>query len=789
MASRGADEGSYSQESTATSRREWVIALAVIACAAVCYWACRGTEGAGVPWIQTDLYAGYVPMMKYLVQSLKEGELPLWNPYQDVGSVFIAYPLGAFYPPSWLFFVLPTPVALHLFAILHLIAAGFFSYLFCRTLKLSLIPSLVGGLSFLFCGTVLSNASWSPIHIASTVWIPLAFVCLNRLFDQGSGRYVVGLAATCAVQVLAGFPQFSLYMYYGLAAYGLVLGVSKYRESSDWRLAAGLLGLCVGAMVLGTLAASVQLVPLRELAGKSLRLALGSEYRDALRGALRSPNTKSIKLFLEQQLLSSPNSVIVLGAALAGLFHRRRREAAFFGALVAVSVALAAGPGTWLYEKYSQLPTGNIFLHPDRLALLYHFGAAVLTAMGFDMLVHGTSCVSPCRGWRLASRPGKFVVYVAALALCVKLIPDVTIKAPWIWSAVLVAVVVCVRFLTDKRLPWRPVSFVLAVLLTWQLATWFVPLFTVQLDESMYDASRSTFSYLEQHQGMYRAMIVHQKRADFGFVHRLGHLRKVSVFGEYDPMQDRRLSRYVSCLNAGKPMELKHISTPQAVPGQSALRLLNLAGVRHLVVRRAENRSAISREWEHLAVEGDASGALRLRLVFEDPEVRIYENENAIPRAYFVPDLKLVTDEEEILRTLASSEFDARRCALVEDASLLARQRQRNTETKTPGREGSTWVAHYGSHEVLLTVVAPCDGFVVLTDLHYPGWRAEVDGTPVEIHRANYLFRMVEVGAGAHEVRFVYPGYTFFTGLAMSAAAVAGITVLWVVAGRRRAVS
>ncbi len=48
------------------------------------------------------------------------------------------------------------------------------------------------------------------------------------------------------------------------------------------------------------------------------------------------------------------------------------------------------------------------------------------------------------------------------------------------------------------------------------------------------------------------------------------------------------------------------------------------------------------------------------------------------------------------------------------------------------------------------------DGFVVLSDQFYPGWRAYVDGRESPIYRANYLFRAVPVPAGEHVVEFTY---------------------------------
>jgi hypothetical protein len=44
----------------------------------------------------------------------------------------------------------------------------------------------------------------------------------------------------------------------------------------------------------------------------------------------------------------------------------------------------------------------------------------------------------------------------------------------------------------------------------------------------------------------------------------------------------------------------------------------------------------------------------------------------------------------------------------------------------------------------------------VLNDVWHPWWRAELDGAPAPMLKANVLFRAVAVGPGRHRVRFAF---------------------------------
>src|SRR3989344_8798308 len=77
-----------------------------------------------------DIYEWEYFPKTYFAKSVREGSLPLWNPYMFSGMPFI--PMETLYPGNILFVIFPFNDALSLFYFLHLLAGGIFMYKFCR---------------------------------------------------------------------------------------------------------------------------------------------------------------------------------------------------------------------------------------------------------------------------------------------------------------------------------------------------------------------------------------------------------------------------------------------------------------------------------------------------------------------------------------------------------------------------------------------------------------------------------------------------------------------------------
>ncbi len=166
------------------------------------------------------------------------------------------------------------------------------------------------------------------------------------------------------------------------------------------------------------------------------------------------------------------------------------------------------------------------------------------------------------------------------------------------------------------------------------------------------------------------------------------------------------------------------------------------------------------------------SGNGRYRLVHSG-DVKIYENLDTLPRAFLVSKGVWVPDEEAGLQRMTAAEFDP-----AGEVVLIGKPDGSSVE-KGP-LPGVVRFTAYRPDRVELQVEAAGDGWLVLSDAHYPGWEATVDGEPVTVERADILFRAVPVRAGRQEVVFAFRPGSVWVGALVSAVSLAGWLIGWI---------
>jgi hypothetical protein len=173
----------------------------------------------------------------------------------------------------------------------------------------------------------------------------------------------------------------------------------------------------------------------------------------------------------------------------------------------------------------------------------------------------------------------------------------------------------------------------------------------------------------------------------------------------------------------------------------------------------------------------------KFRLAFDDdPEVNIYRNESALPRAFVVQQAIIAADHEDAWAQIHQAGFDPATVVVIEgglpgEAPGPAEVAGAPGLALQPAGEHAQ-VVRYRADALEIEVDTPTEGYLVLSDPFYPGWRAEVDGEPAELLRANYAFRAVAVPAGRHQVTMTFRPATWTAGLALSSLTVM-ILAVW----------
>ena len=142
-----------------------------------------------------------------------------------------------------------------------------------------------------------------------------------------------------------------------------------------------------------------------------------------------------------------------------------------------------------------------------------------------------------------------------------------------------------------------------------------------------------------------------------------------------------------------------------------------------------------------------------------DRETRRLENTRVLPRAFVPARVRYV-------RANAMEEM--------KDATGFAATAWIETDAyqphEAPNGPGRVSIRRKGL-EYELEAVMQRAGWIVVSETHWPGWRAYLDGRPVRPHYANHAFLGVHVPAGTHHVRLVYLPASFTRGRLISAVA------------------
>jgi hypothetical protein len=671
---------------------------------------------------------------------------------------------------------MPSDQAYGYTVVMHCLLASVFMYSFMRTASVSRGGCLLSAFVFAFSGFFMGHLYAGHLtFIQNYIWIPLVYRYLFMFVQTRRLLFAVGAGLVQGIQILGGFPQIAFYTILGGVGFlcfqgSLSLKARRWREAL--RTALGI----VIVLLAGFGLSAVEVAPTLEFAKLSTR-GEGLNYAMA---TYESLHPKELLSFLIPDIFGnavdqtywksrdiwhfweSCGYVGMLPLFLAFVRTEEqslRRLRAFFLVLIGLALALALGKYNPLYPWVYRLPGFSSFRIPAQILFLYIFGVATVSGIGLDQIQKGT--------WTWSRGFIPFMVLVGCVLALFFMglhffsyrfflnlfrgfsegpVTHANIHGLYerighsINTAALFFCCASAFLIASKRIPLesRTIPLLVFALVTVDLLPFGGQLIkTYQFITTPDKAAMLSQLCRTPVQGRVVTMDPHF-RANDGLQYRFP-----SILG-YDPLMLKRYADYVLSSQGYPPnqhvVNLYDIHDPEA-------KLLKILNVRQVV----------------------SAG-------------RVLPLDSGIPYAHIVHQA-LVSSEDKVLDTMKSEPFDPLKTVVLEGGPLERSGVSNGAESTRDFCE----VLAYASERMTLRTSSDSAGYLVLSEIFYPGWTALVDSRRRDVMRGNSLFRVIPLEKGNHEVTLYFVSWPFRIGVVISLVTlVICMCILWAFRRRRR---
>ncbi|MEK6646406.1 MAG: YfhO family protein [Candidatus Firestonebacteria bacterium] len=742
------------------------------------------------------LIQGY-PFKYASVEMLKEGKMPLWLPYINSGVPLL---VGGqvdpvIYPPNLIFNLLKVPAHLqtNYNFILHIFLAGFFMYLLMMQIISDRFAAFFSAVAFMFTGHIITliNAG-HVLNICAMVWTPFLFFCLERGIVKKQYIYFLIGGVGFGFQMLTGGMQYIYYIMLALSVYFIYRMFLLWKQEKNTKQIAKFTLLFIIFVIIGCALSAVQFIPFYEYYTQSHRVGTGYEFASSFSTPPEELLSYIIPgLFgLKDQTYWGRNgwetsrfpvqhsdyigiSTLIL-AILSILFVKDYKiHIRFFITLAIASLILACGGFTPLYKLVYYLPLFGSFRNSRRFLILFSFSASLLAGLSLSGLFEFVkskfekklskskkNIIEETNINRLKQlKTGLFVTVGIVLFVGVisyanldnfvefikskipggildkQLRDEIALKS-FKFTIVMIGLSATLIFLLLKKIKSNFAKILFSCLIIFDL--W-------SLNSSFVNTSDP------------RKLINKDYVIDF-----LQHDKDVFRIFAID-----RNSGYMS--NHWMFHKIQSITGYHGVPLKCPTELLSELGTNSFLL------------WDMLNVKYIlASNKLDhpLLKLEQDGNIKIYRYINSWPRAYMVNNIKVIKDKSSIFAEMKSGNFNPRTQVILEEEpkEFVANSNQSTSQV---------YITKYEANEIELKANIKNDGYMVLSEVYFPGWKAYVDEKETKIYKANYALRSIALKSGEHIIKFKYEPFSVKIGMYISVITsiiiilIIGIILIW----------
>ncbi len=688
----------------------------------------------GIPFknfLITDPVRQQYPWKKLVISAEKKLQLPLWNPYNFAGTPLLAnFQSGAFYPLNILFFIFPFNFSWGLLIFLSPLLCGLFTYFYLSQLRLSRTASLLGAISFAFCGFSIAWLEWGVI-IHTALWFPLILLSIDKILDSRRNFSIWNLVLTAALScsMFAGHLQTFFYV----LLFSLFYLVFNLRESIKYKK----LIFVALSLLIFIIITSIQWIPTLQFISRSARNADKIPWQT---NGWFIPWQNLIQ-FIVPDFFGNPSTLNYFGvwnygefigyvgiaplvfALFSAIFVKNKKSFFFLGMLI---LSLIFALPTVVAKIPFQLGIPFISTaQPTRLIFIIDFSLSVLAALGFDYFLKTKKGIVYPLGISalLITSLWIYVIFVkSGLSLNDLSVVKHNLILPTLIFFIFFVISLLYSFIKykNKKLFFKIFSILVILITAFDLLRFGLKFNSFNPNKYLFPSTTS-IDFLQKNIGNYRVMEIDSRimPPNFSAVYR------IQTVDGYDPLYLLSFGKLIAASERNQP----NIKSPFGfnriiAPHNYSSPIINLLGVKYIL-----SLTDIKSE--------------NFKKVFEEGQTQVYENKSVLPRAFFVKEVIIAQDDNKAVNLMFSNINSLRDKAIV-NASI---------KEKEFGL-GSVNILDYNPNIIHLETNNSTEGFLVLTDSFYPTWKASVDGKKTTIYQTDLNFRGIIIPKGIHKIEF-----------------------------------
>jgi hypothetical protein len=730
--------------------------------------------------ILNDQTREFLTFFQVARESILQMEFPLWNPYIMAGTPLLANSQSALlFPLNWPFYFLPLFLGFTVSALLKMFIASMGAYALSRRLSLSHLSAILAGTIYTFS---VFNIFWlNHPHTNVTLFFPLLLLLAEEIKESPSLSAMAILGLTVGIQLLGGHVEIAFQIAFAVTLFFLfrLIGDGRDRKALLLRLKA-----FVGGYTLGFFLAGILMIPFLEFLSQSATWQVRSEgnpfflkpigFISALLPDFFTQKGGSSDL-IGYHAFSLYTGICPLILAMTMVASRPKRISAFFAVLCLFALSIVFGfspffPFLTSLPLFKQAP--NYYM-----VIYYVLGMSLLGGMGMDLVLS----VNEDETLRRKVKKVLVLVGIALFFLFIGLIflamgtpslfPGLKgLRGPSIslWRDLLRQIGnTGVRSLIFAGLG----SIVIAAAFRIRRVKRLLGIFLIG----------ATFADLFIAGTKWNPTVpIHWARAPLPpvahFLRQDQDIYRIAGIGPVMAPNLATLCRFQDVRGYDVPVEFRYHHFFQKV----------LKGETHWWIYEFPKLDRESMPFLSLLNVKYVLSLDPLPPPFSllyDQEVKVYQNPQAFPRAFLVHRIETVQDGPAALERAMALGPELRRVAVLEGPLPQSLSNLIDQEEEEVLEDRVRMVA-YTSRRIEMEVETSSPGLLVLGDIYFTGWKAEIDGKEKPILRANYLLRGIEVDSGHHRIRFFYCPLSFYIGFGLTM--ITGAVILWCLKRKRR---